>query len=287
MIVLTPIIFFIDKLARLILKILRINPTRKEAMTETELRTYVDVGHEDGVIETDERTMIHNVFDFGDTHARDVMIPRIDMVAVNADIGFAELMDVFTTYMYTRFPVYREDKDVIIGLVNIKDMYLVAEEERPYFEASDIIREGHYTHEMKNTADLLDEMRDDSTNMAFVLNEYGLTVGMITLEDLLEEIVGEIRDEYDEDEKELIQKVDDNTYLVEGSMKIDDINDALGLDLDSEDYDSIGGLMIESLVRLPEDGETVTTANGLTLKAQGISQNRISKVLMTMKGESD
>ena len=123
---------------------------------------------------------------------------------------------------------------------------------------------------------------EKTTNVSFVLNEYGATVGMITLEDLLEEIVGEIRDEYDEDEEELIQKMSEDTYLVEGSMKLDDINDVLGTNLTSEDYDSIGGLIIDCLDRLPEDGEEVTLENGIHLKVQGIDQNRIIKVLMTI-----
>ena len=144
------------------------------------------------------------------------------------------------------------------------------------------MRDAYYTYEYKKTADLLMEMRDTTNNVAFVLNEYGATVGMITLEDLLEEIVGEIRDEYDEDEKELLQQLDDRHYLVEGSMKLDDINDALGTQLQSEDYDSIGGIIIEYLDRLPEDGEEVTLQDGTTLKVQGIDQNRIVKVLMTL-----
>ena len=124
-------------------------------------------------------------------------------------------------------------------------------------------------------------------NVSFVLNEYGATVGMITLEDLLEEIVGEIRDEYDEDEEELIQEIEDRIYLVEGSMKLNDINDELGTDLDSEDYDSIGGLIIESLDRLPDEGESITTPQGIVLKVSEVNQNRIVKVLMTLPEEED
>ena len=131
------------------------------------------------------------------------------------------------------------------------------------------------------------EMRDSMMNVAFVLNEYGATVGMITMEDLLEEIVGEIRDEYDEDEAELIKEIDDNIYLVEGSMKLDDINDAIDTNFDSEDYDSIGGLIIESLDRLPEDKESVTLENGTILQVEGISQNRITKVLITLPVDED
>ena len=182
--------------------------------------------------------------------------------------------------MYTRIPVYSGDKDNIIGLINIKDFILV--EERNNFHIKDIIREAYYTYEFKKTADLMLEMREKRINVAFVLDEYGATVGMITLEDLLEEIVGEIRDEYDEDEEEQIQKKGERTYLVEGSMKLDDINDELGTELHSEDYDSIGGLLIESLDRLPEIGETITLPDGIILKTGDIRQNRIVNVLMTL-----
>ena len=165
-------------------------------------------------------------------------------------------------------------------MINIKDIIL--EEERELLSIRSIMRQAYYTYEFKKTADLLIEMREKRANVSFVLNEYGATVGMITLEDLLEEIVGEIRDEYDEDEEELIQKVEERTYLVEGSMKLSDINDELGTLLASEDYDSIGGLIIENLDRLPEDGETIVTDQDVTLQVKGISQNRIVKVLMIL-----
>ena len=283
--ILTPVIFLIDRVARFTLKIMHIDPDKKEIMTENELKTYVDVSHEDGAIETDERTMIHNVFDFGDTKARDVMIPRINMTAISADANYSETFSIFAENIYTRYPVYREDKDMIIGIINIKDFFLVAEHERENFRVADILRDGYYTHEQKKTAALMDEMREKPISMAFVLDEYGLTVGMITLEDLLEEIVGEIRDEYDKEEEQWIQKLDENVYLIEGDVKIDDINDSIGLDLSSEDYDSIGGLMIEFLVRLPEDDEIITV-DGVTLQAKGISNNRIRKVLLTIEPES-
>ncbi len=277
---LTPVIFLVDKLASGLMRLLHIDANKRTAMTETELRTYVEVSHEDGVIESEEREMIYNVFDFGDAVAKDVMIPRIDVAAISEDASYDEVMALFKECMYTRIPVFREDKDNIIGLINIKDFILV--EDRNQFKISDIMRQAYYTYEFKKTADLLVEMREKLANVSFVLNEYGAAVGMITLEDLLEEIVGEIRDEYDEDEEELIQEVAERTYLVEGSMKLGDINDELGTLLSSEDYDSIGGLLIEHLDRLPEDGETIVTEAGITLKVQGISQNRIVKVLMTL-----
>ena len=287
--VLTPVIFIVDKMANGILRLMHIDPNKKAStMTESELKTYVDVSHEDGVIESEEREMIFNLFDYSDALAKDVMIPRINMVTVSVDATYDDVLNVFRDSMYTRLPVYQEDKDNIIGLINIKDFILT--EEQDSFCIKNIIRDGHYTYEFKKISDLMYEMKEKSTSMTFVLNEYGATVGMITVEDLLEEIVGEIRDEYDDDEEELIQELDDGSYLVEGSMKLDDINDALGTDFDSEDYDSIGGIIIECLDRLPQDNEEVILENGVRLKVQGIDQNRIIKVQMflpevTLTGE--
>lgn len=274
-----PLSFIINGVASAILKLLRVDVQNRVAMTENELKTYVDVSHEDGVIETGEKEIIYNVFDFSDAVAKDIMIPRIDMSCVSSDDDYNEVMRVFKDEMYTRIPVYEgNEQDNIIGLINIKDLILVQDKDN--FKIKDYIRKAYYTYEFKKTADLLVEMRERSQNVAFVLSEYGTTVGMITLEDLLEEIVGEIRDEYDSDEAQFIKNLGDNKYLVEGNMKLDDINDALGTNLDSEDYDSIGGLMIENLDRLPGYGETVNLDNGITLTARAIKRNRITKVLM-------
>lgn len=282
----TPVIFVLDKLAGVILRLLGIDPNRKTTtMTEAELRTYVEVSHEDGIIESEEREMIYNVFDFSDALAKDIMVPRINMVSVSVTDSYEQVLQVFRESMYTRLPVYQDDQDNIIGLINIKDFILTGDQE--HFQVADILRDAHYTYEFKKVADLLIEVREKTTSVTFVLNEYGATVGMITLEDLLEEIVGEIRDEYDADEEELIQEKGERTWLVEGSMKLNDINDELGTNLDSEDYDSISGIIIESLNRLPEDEEEVILENGITLKVQGIDQNRIKKVLMTLPEEPE
>lgn len=284
MIVLTPVIFLVDKLSGLVMKLLRINPNAKlDSMTETELKTYVDVSHEDGVIETEEREIIYNVFDFSDAVAKDIMIPRINMVTVDKDATYEELASLFKEYMYTRIPVYEDDQDNMIGLVNIKDFLFIEDKEQ--FHISSIMRKAHYTYEFKKSADLMLEMREKAYNVTFVLNEYGACVGMITMEDLLEEIVGEIRDEYDDDEKENIVKIAENQYLVEGSMKIDDINDYLDTDMDSEDYDSIAGLVIEHLDRLPEVGECVTLENRIVLRVSETDQNRITRVLIKLPEE--
>lgn len=281
MAVMKPLSFIINGIATVILKILHVDTENRQAMTENELKTYVDVSHEDGVIESGEKEIIYNVFDFSDAVAKDIMIPRIDMSCVSTNADYSEVMKIFKEDMYTRIPVYEgNEQDNIIGLINVKDLILIQDKEN--FKISDHLRKAYYTYEFKKTADLLVEMREKSQNVAFVLSEYGATVGMITLEDLLEEIVGEIRDEYDSDEVNLIKHVGGRRYLVEGNMKLDDINDELHLDLDSEDYDSIGGLMIEGLDRLPRYGESVTLENGITLTARGIKGNRITKVLMTV-----
>ncbi|EOS31158.1 hypothetical protein C807_01736 [Lachnospiraceae bacterium 28-4] len=281
----TPVVFIIDRLSMGISRLLHIDMSKKgSVMTENELKTYVDVSHEDGVIESEEREIIYNIFDFSDAVAKDIMIPRIDMVSIGLDMGYEEVLNIFKEYMYTRLPVYENDKDNIVGLINIKDFILLSDKE--HFQVKDILREAYYTYEYKKTADLMIEMREITANAAFVLNEYGATVGMITLEDLLEEIVGEIRDEYDADEEELIQQIDGHTYLVEGGMKLDDINDALDISLHSEDYDSIGGLIIEHLDRLPEADETIITEDGITLQVKEINQNRIKKVSMTLPEET-
>lgn len=288
MIVLTPVIFIIDKLSTAIMRILRMDPNKKNSvMTENELKIYVDASHEDGVIEEEEREMIYNVFDFGDSLAKDVMIPRIDMVSVEDTASYDEIKEIFKENMYTRLPVYHDSTDNVLGIINIKDFLFVQDSKR--FQISDIMRDVYFTYEYKKTSDLLFEMRQSSSNMAMVLDEYGSTVGMITLEDLLEEIVGEIRDEYDEDEELLIQPVDDNTYIVPGGMKLDDINDSLDTEFASEDYDSIGGLIIEKLNKLPSQGESVTLEDGTILTVEQFSKNRIElvKLALSIKSEAD
>lgn len=286
MTLLTPVIFLVDMLSNWILKLLHISSEGNNfSITEKELKTYVDVSHEGGVIESEERALIYNVFDFGDTVAKDIMIPRIQMTTVPLTATYQELLSTFQSCMFTRLPVYDGDPDHIIGIVNIKDFILVKDKEK--FSLKKILREAYYTYEYKNISDLLMEIREKSCNIAFVLSEYGATVGMITMEDIIEELVGEIRDEYDADEEELIQETEEGQYLVEGGMKLNDINDALNISLESEDYDSIGGLMIEKLDRLPQDQETITLENGITLRACGVQDNHIVKVLITLPPEDE
>lgn len=283
MTVLTPVIIAINFLANGFLRLIGVNPNQKEAaITEEELRTLVDVSHEEGVIEQDEKKMINNVVDFGDARAKDIMIPRADMSMVEVGVSYTELIEMFRAERFTRFPVYEDDRDNVIGIINMKDLLLVSEPER--FHIRDYMRKASYTYESKQLSELLSEMRENFVNIIIVLNEYGGAEGLITMEDLLEEIVGEIRDEYDEDEKALIKTVSENEYLVPGNMKLDDLNDALELALISEDYDSVGGLIIERLDRLPKTGDTVLIEN-ISLRVEGMQKNRIGRVRLTKMPE--
>ena len=278
MFILTPVVFIVTKITSGVLLLFHIDPNAKaNAMTEHELRTLVNVGQEEGVIENEEKQMIYNVFDFGDSTARDVMIPRIDMTFVNVDSTYDELMEIFSEDMHTRFPVYEDNTDNVIGIINMKDL-LIYPKDKP-FSIRNILREPYFTYEYKATADLMIEMRKASVNLAIVLDEYGATAGLVTLEDLLEEIVGEIRDEYDEDEVEDIKEIQpDREYIVQGSAKLDDINETLHINLESEDYDSIGGYIIEQLDCLPKEGQSVTLENGIRLVVDHLDKNRIELV---------
>lgn len=277
----TPIIYIVDLFANGILKLFRIDPKEaRTAMTEYEFRTIVEASHEDGVLESEERQMIYNVVDLGDSLAKDIMIPRVEMACVNVEATYEELKEVFDKEKFTRIPVFEESTDNIIGIINMKDLLFLDNPEQ--INIREVMREANFTFEHKKTSDLLAEMRQNSIPMVLVLDEYGDTVGLITLEDLLEEIVGEIRDEFDEEEKERIQEIGEMEYLVEGSLKLDDLNDAIGTSFDSEDYDSIGGLIIEKLDHLPEAGEAAELDDGTTLQVMEMDKNRIDKVKVTL-----
>ena len=284
--ILTPVIFIVNKLAMGVLLLFRVDPNKSQnAMTEEELRTIVDVGEESGVIETEEKEMIHNLFDFGDSEAKEIMIPRIDMTFVSKDATYQEVIEIFKEDKFTRLPVYEETTDNVVGILNMKDLLLC--EDPNTFSIDEIMREPYFTFEHKNTADLFIEMRKSSISLAVVLDEYGVTAGMITLEDLLEEIVGEIRDEYDTDEEDAISQISDREYLVLGSTNLDDVNDELGTSFQSDDYDTIGGYCLELLDHLPECNEITFAEDGTLLKIMAMDKNRIHKVSIKLPSSEE
>lgn len=279
--VLTPVIFIVNKLSMAVLFLLRVDPRDKDKrMTEEELRTIVDVSQETGVIENEERDMIHNLFDFGDSEAKEVMVPRIDMTFVEKNAGYNEIIEIFRKDKFTRLPVYEETTDHVIGIINMKDLLLCEDPET--FTIDSILREPFFTYEHKNTANLFIEMRKNSIALAIVLDEYGVTAGLVTLEDLLEEIVGEIRDEYDTDEVDAIARLSDREFLVLGSANLDDVSDELNFPFTSENYDTIGGYCLDHLDHLPEKNEIIITDENVLLRIEQVDKNRIEKIYIKL-----
>lgn len=283
---LTPVIFLVNKFSMGFLLLMRVDPKAGEQqMTEEELRTIVDVGKESGVIETEEHEMINNLFDFGDAQAKEVMVPRIDMTFANINSTYDELIAIFQEDKFTRLPVYEETTDNVVGILNMKDLLLYKDKE--HFHIRDIMREPYFTYEHKNTAELFIEMRKSSISLAIVLDEYGATAGLITLEDLLEEIVGEIRDEYDTDEEDPIIQLNEREFLVLGSTNLDDLCDELGLDFRSEDYDTIGGYLVGLLDHLPEKNEIIITDDDVLLRVEQMDKNRVEKIYINKPEHKD
>ena len=267
-IILTPLIFIVNLLSSGVLKLLRADKKVKTQMTENELLTFIDVSHEQGVIEQEEHEMITNVVDFGDSMAKDVMVPRIDIVFASVDSTYEELTQLFKEEKYSRIPVYETSKDNVIGIVNLKDLFCYDKDPKD-FVLRNFLREPFYTYEYQKTSELMLKMKDQSFNIAIVLDEYGATA-------FLEEIVGEIRDEYD-DEEDDIQKVSDDEYIVTGSAKLDDINDILGTAFESDDYDSIAGHLINELEHIPTEGESIDL-NGYIFRIDRMDKNRIDQI---------
>lgn len=276
MMVLTPVIIAVNFLANCFLRLIRIDPNARNAsITEAELLTMVDVSQEEGVIEQEEKEMINNVVDFGDATASDIMIPHEDMTMIEVNASYADIMRVFQQDFFTRLPVYEGNRDNIVGILIMKDLLLVNDKSR--FNVRKYIRKPLFTFESKKLSELLHDMKESYMNLAIVMNEYGGVSGMITMEDLLEEIVGEIRDEYDREEAEFIKKIADDEYLIQAKMNLDDINDQLGTELASENYESLGGLMIELLDRFPVVGDEADFEN-VHLKVEAMKRQRVDTV---------
>lgn len=279
--VLTPVIWFVNLFSSAILKVLGIqNPNKNQSLTESELRTIVDVSHEEGVIEEDEKDMINKVFDLGDAKAKDVMVPRVHVVMAEINSTYKDLLKIFREEKFTRIPIYKEKIDNIVGVVNMKDLLMY--DDFSHFDIEKVLRKPKFTYENKKVSQLLIEMKQSTYNLALVMDEYGEFSGIITLEDIIEEIVGDVQDEYDGHEEENIVKLNDKTYDVKGYLSLHDLNDYLDLDLDSEDFDSIGGLVIDALGRLPQTNDETTLPNGIHIKVLKVEKNRIESVRLIL-----
>lgn len=274
--ILTPVIFIINKLSFIVMLLFKSeNSAKTSTYTENELKTIVNVSHAEGVIETEEHEMLQNIFEFSDRQAKDVMIPRVDVCMLEVSSTYDEIMETFRANRYTRIPIYEDSTDNVIGIINIKDLVLYKHGES--FSIRNYLREPYYTYEYKKLSDLLLEMKKASANITIILDEYGAASGLLTLEDLVEEIVGDIKDEYDYDEEDLLKAVSDTEYIVEAQMNLDDFNDILGTKLVSDEYDSVGGFIIEHLDRMARTGDMVETPD-ISFLVDSTDKNRIEKV---------
>lgn len=277
----TPFVFIINKISHVIFWILRMDTNESaKSITEDELITMVNVSEEEGVIENKEKEMITNVVDFGDSRVRDIMIPRTDVTMVPVTATYDELLKQYMEVPYTRLPVYKDSRDNVIGILHVKDLFFYkATHDINNFDVTNIVREPFYVYEFQKTNDLLANMKSSSNSIGIVLDEYGVCVGLISMEDLIEEIIGDIKDEYDDAEHNNIVKIDDAHYSIDGGIKLDDLNDALDLDIESEDYDSIGGYIIQLLDHLPSVGDTASDGV-ISCKVTKLDKNRVSRVLL-------
>ena len=244
-------------------------------ITEEELKTMVGVSEEEGVLEDVEKEMIFNVFDFADSQAKDVMVQRVDIVAVDSEATYEEVLDVIKTEQFSRIPVYNQTIDDIVGILYVKGL-IIAGQNKDGFKVTDYMREPYYTFEFKKIKELFNEMKKTRNHISVVLDEYGGTVGIVTIEDLIEEVFGDIEDEYDDYENE-IEVIKEDEYVVDGSAKLDDISELIGVNMESEEFDSVGGLIIGELGRFPENKEEVNL-NNIRFVVEEVDKNRIKKV---------
>lgn len=278
MIILTPFVIIFYSLSSALLKLFGVNIHKTHPLiTEEELKTLVDVGSEEGVLEMDEKEMFFNIFEFGDLQVKDVMVQRVDIIAIDVRDSFKEVLELVKDEQFSRFPVYKEDIDDIVGILNVKDLLFLTDEEKLNFDLSKHIREPYYTYEFKKITELFKELKYERTHMAVILDEYGGTVGIATIEDLLEEIVGEIDDEYDDDTETDIQVIKTNEYIVSGSYRIDELNDHIGTEIESDEFDSIGGYLIGILGTFPENNEVIESDN-IKFVVEEVDKNRIKKI---------
>lgn len=280
-----PFVKFLTFSTNTILKIFKIDPDDNDKkVTEEEIRMMVDVGSESGNIEDSEKEMIENVFEFNDKEVSEIMTHRKKIVSLPVDASYSEVMKIAKNERYTRIPIYRETIDDIEGILHIKDLLGVSEEK---FNLNKLMRAPLFVHETRKISTLFNEMKTCGMQMAVILDEYGGTMGICTIEDMIEELVGNITDEFDDEEQELI-KLSNGDYIVAGDMTLSDLEDILDMELDDEEYDTIAGLVIQLLDRVPEQNEKpVVTYKNLSIKILHVQERWISKVLIHVVPEPE
>jgi putative hemolysin len=276
--VMRPVVYVLTAVTRLILRILGGGkaPVRGPFVTEEELKLLVTVGEEEGVIEEEEREMIHGIFEMGDMSVRELMVPRTDLVAIEVNEPVEKAVDLVTKHGHTRIPVYEGNLDHIVGVLYAKDL-LRAVVRGEHKSLREIARKPFFTPESNKVQDVLRDLRKNRVHMAIVVDEYGGTAGAVTIEDILEEIVGPIQDEYDVGEEDEIQFISPNEVVLDGRVSVDDVNELLKLNLAGEDYDTIGGYVLNQLGAAPKVGATLRLGNA-ELRVEAVQGTRIKKV---------
>lgn len=272
-----PFVKLLTVCTNLVSKLFGVSEKDEEVVTEEEIKMMVDEGEEKGSIEENEKELINNVFEFNDTTVSEIMTHRTDIFALNIDMNVNELIEELEEYTYSRIPVYEETIDEIKGILYLKDLLKYVKTKRN-IKLKSIIRPAYFVARSKPIDELFKELQKNNNQMAIVLDEYGGTAGLITMEDILEELVGDIFDEYDEIEKEY-EKIDENTYLVSGSINIDDLSKILEIEIEEGDYDTLSGYLQEKLGRIPADEEKpVIETQKVTYKIEEYEDKRIIKV---------
>lgn len=277
-VILSPITAIFTSISNFFIKLFGGENNNKILITEDEIKTMVDVSHQEGILEVDEKEMIHNVFEFNDTVVKEIFKPRTDMVVIDKNLSLKEIIEVFKREQFSRIPVYEEKVDNIIGILNIKDLIFI-DDIKSNFDINKYLRPVFFTYEYKKIDELFSEMKKKRATIGIVVGEYGGVSGLITMEDLIEEIVGDIEDEYDEIQED-IHIVKENEYIVYGSTPIEDLNELIGFDIESEDFDSIGGFIIGLHGGFPEVGSTIKYRN-LEFNILEIDNCRIKKIKIT------
>ena len=254
-------------------------------ITENEIRALAEVASNEEQIEEGEKELIHSIFEFGDTIVREVMVPRPDIVAVEADKTLHDVQALVLRHGFSRIPVFQEDLDNVVGFVFAKDVLKALYQGQANMPLTDILRPAHFVPESKKVADLLREMQQEKFHIAMVTDEYGSVSGLVTLEDLIEELVGEITDEYDVEEPEL-EEVGDGVYRVDGKLGIDEVNEILDVELPDEEWDTVGGLMLGLMGSIPDEGEEVDFQN-LRFTAEKVNGRRIVKIRIERREEPE
>ena len=283
---LTPFIKILVTITRVIIKLLGGEPNEMQPfITQDEIIRFLNVGEGGGVIEEEEKEMINSIFEFDDTVVREIMQPRIDIVGVDIETSFSEVVDVIIENGHSRIPVYRESMDNIIGILYAKDLLQFIKEDYGDIGIGDLIRRAYYVPESKKVNQLLTELRHEKVHMAVVLDEYGGTAGIVTIEDLIEEIVGDIQDEFDFEELDYTF-INDTELLVDAGMPVDELNDLLDVALPVEDYDTLGGLTLNVLGHLPIVGESFSYEN-ITFTIKEMTGHRILKIHLAIKDKDE